>query len=131
MASNWPEEVSSLSIERQAALLATLSDDEAEALLHDWPAWRRPSQVEPPGDWRYWMILAGRGFGKTRMGAEWVRRRAGDGRFQYVNLIGATAEDPSGDEQMTGAFILRQDQLIEHEWHLAGSGAMRPGSFSS
>lgn len=38
-------------------------------------------------------MLAGRGFGKTRIGAEWVRKRAASGRFRYVNLIGATADD--------------------------------------
>ena len=38
----------------------------------DWTIWARPAQLPPPGDWRVWLILAGRGFGKTRSGAEWV-----------------------------------------------------------
>ena len=33
--------------------------------LRDWAFWARPGQTEPPGDWRTWLILAGRGFGKT------------------------------------------------------------------
>ena len=63
-------------------------------LAYQWEGWTaRPKQCEPPGDWTYWLILAGRGFGKTRIGAEWVRGRATSDRFQYVNLIAATADD--------------------------------------
>jgi phage terminase large subunit-like protein len=46
----------------------------------------------PDGDWTYWLILAGRGYGKTRTCAETVRQWIGEGR-RYVNLIGATADD--------------------------------------
>ena len=73
------------------ARLALLSEAEAEALLWDWQFWGRSNQLPPPGDWSYWLILAGRGFGKTRTGAEWVRQQAKNSR--YVNLIGATADD--------------------------------------
>jgi len=38
-----------------------------------WGFWGRTAQQPPEGDWRTWLILAGRGFGKTRAGAEWVR----------------------------------------------------------
>lgn len=38
-----------------------------------WEYLARHEQLPPPGDWRVWMIMAGRGFGKTRAGAEWVR----------------------------------------------------------
>lgn len=58
-----------------------------------WPIWARPEQLEPEGNWAYWLILAGRGYGKTRAGAEWIRKSATSGRFQYVNIIGATADD--------------------------------------
>jgi predicted phage terminase large subunit-like protein len=60
-------------------------------LARDWLSVARPEQIEPEGDWRYWVILAGRGFGKTRSGAEWVRERVK--RHRFVNLIGATADD--------------------------------------
>lgn len=64
------------------------------ALAYRWEGWTaRPKQLEPPGDWTYWLILAGRGFGKTRVGAEWVRKRSGSGQFRHVNLIAATADD--------------------------------------
>lgn len=61
------------------------------ALAWDWHLWARDEQLEPVGDWTYWLILAGRGFGKTRTGAEWVRQSIKTSR--YVNLIGATADD--------------------------------------
>lgn len=75
----------------QRARLALLTDAEAEALLWDWEFWSRPNQLPPAGDWTYWLILAGRGFGKTRTGAEWVRQEVKTSG--YVNLIGATADD--------------------------------------
>ena len=72
--------------------IASLSEDEAEALLYDWEFWSRDTQKLPPGDWwQTWLILAGRGFGKTRIGAETVRHWVKN--YQYVNLIGATADD--------------------------------------
>jgi hypothetical protein len=58
-----------------------------------WPLWARENQLPPEGEWTYWLILAGRGFGKTRSGAEWIRESATSGRFKHVNLIGATADD--------------------------------------
>lgn len=72
--------------------LAQTPETEAEALLFDWNLWGRDKQLRPAGDWTYWLILAGRGFGKTRTGAETVRQWHAEG-YQYVNLIGATADD--------------------------------------
>lgn len=48
--------------------------------------------MPPHGDWRTWLILAGRGWGKTRTGAEWVIDRIEDGH-QRIALIGPTAAD--------------------------------------
>jgi phage terminase large subunit-like protein len=63
----------------------------AEALLFDWNFWARGNQRAPEGNWASWLILAGRGFGKTRVGAEMVRHWVQN--FAHVNLIGATAAD--------------------------------------
>jgi len=60
-------------------------------LRYSWNLWAREKQTLPDGDWTTWLILAGRGFGKTRAGAETVRIWARD--FHYVNLLGATADD--------------------------------------
>ncbi|MBR0553881.1 DNA-packaging protein [Stakelama marina] len=62
------------------------------AALFDWSLWADPRQLPPPGDWRVWLMLAGRGFGKTRTGAEWVRALAKDGKAR-IALVGATRAD--------------------------------------
>ena len=55
--------------------------------------WARPSQLPPEGDWRVWLLLAGRGFGKTRSGAEWVRGLAESGAARRIALVAPTARD--------------------------------------
>ncbi len=75
-----------------AKVLQRLTDEEAAELLSDWQFFARPEQLAPPGEWLVWTYLAGRGAGKTRAGAEWVRQKlkAGCGR---IALIGPTAAD--------------------------------------
>jgi phage terminase large subunit-like protein len=46
---------------------------ECTQFFHDWTLWARDDQAPPPGNWIIWLILAGRGAGKTRAGAEAVR----------------------------------------------------------
>jgi phage terminase large subunit-like protein len=53
----------------------------------------RQSQQPPPGDWRVWLLLAGRGFGKTRTGAEYVRARVKEGSAHRIALVAPTALD--------------------------------------
>ncbi len=73
--------------------LGTLNKAESEALLYDWAFWARPTQHPPPGNWTHWLILAGRGFGKTRTGAEWVRARVEAGQARHIALIAPTLGD--------------------------------------
>jgi phage terminase large subunit-like protein len=63
------------------------------ALEKDWRAEAREDQLPPAGDWIIWLILAGRGWGKTRCGAEWVRALAESGSVSRMALVGATASD--------------------------------------
>jgi|GEM_PF-4856009 len=58
--------------------VAVMSGQEVHELTYDWRIWAREEQQLPPldRDWRTWLILGGRGAGKTRAGAEWVRARA-------------------------------------------------------
>lgn len=72
-------------------LLAERERRKHEARKFDWLAHARPNQLPPPEPWTYWLILAGRGFGKTRTGAEQVRQWVKN--YPYVNLIGATSDD--------------------------------------
>lgn len=53
----------------------------------------RPNQRPPDGDWRTWMLCAGRGFGKTRTGAEWVRDLVENHGFRRVAMVAPTAAD--------------------------------------
>ena len=83
----------SLSPTARKRILNELTDREAAALLYDWPFWARAKQLPPAGGWRVWLILAGRGFGKTRTGAEWVRALAESGRARRIALVAETAAD--------------------------------------
>ncbi len=61
--------------------LSELSQEQLAQILHCWPLWARPDQLPPAtasagGAWRVWLVMGGRGAGKTRAGAEWVRAKA-------------------------------------------------------
>jgi phage terminase large subunit-like protein len=74
-------------------IVSLLSEDDALALLHDWRNFNaRPEQVAPDGEWDIWAIIAGRGFGKTRAGSEWVREQVKSGR-KRIALIAETQRD--------------------------------------
>lgn len=79
--------------------LAELPEDELRYLPYAWDElWARPAQRTPPDDvlkaavWRTWLVLAGRGFGKTRTGAEWCREQVNNGRGPGM-LVGQTPGD--------------------------------------
>lgn len=58
------------------ALIAGLTAEEVERLADDWALWARVDQMPPGGDWTTWLMLGGRGAGKTRAGAEWIKAAA-------------------------------------------------------
>lgn len=72
--------------------LASLTTETKASLRWHWPFWARPNQVAPPGDWSTWMALAGRGFGKTEAGAQWVRQRVAQGA-KAIALVAETQKD--------------------------------------
>jgi phage terminase large subunit-like protein len=55
------------------AALRKMREDQVRELGPNWAIWAHAGQRPPPGDWHTWLIMAGRGYGKTRAGAEWVR----------------------------------------------------------
>ena len=71
----------------------SFTPEELEQAAWHWPIWARDAQLSPEGSWRIWLILAGRGFGKTRSGAEWVRQQVESGQARRIALVGATAAD--------------------------------------
>jgi phage terminase large subunit-like protein len=85
--------------DEQKDYLQSLSPEVLAQLRYNWDFWARPNQLQPPGDWTTWLILAGRGFGKTRTGAETIRQWVcGDsplspGRCSRIALVAETAPD--------------------------------------
>ena len=79
--------------------LDDLTDEEADELLHTWELWARPNQLEPEvilpnGErWTTWLILAGRGFGKTRCGAETIIKWVRSGHCKRVALVAEDSAD--------------------------------------
>jgi phage terminase large subunit-like protein len=72
------------------ARLDELSENEREEFETHWRLWARTEQLAPAGNWRIWLVMAGRGFGKTRAGSEWVREMAKANPAARIALIGAT-----------------------------------------
>lgn len=113
------ESLASLPGPERARILSKLSPEEGEALLWRWDFWGRPSQIPPSGDWAIWLILAGRGFGKTRTGSEWIRSIVcgstplGGGKYKRIALVAETAADA-------------RDVLVEGE---SGILAVHPNGF--
>ena len=60
--------LAALSEEDRRRFIENASADEVVELLYIWREWARPSQLPPAGDWRVWLLLAGRGFGKRQTG---------------------------------------------------------------
>jgi phage terminase large subunit-like protein len=78
--------------EERAAAIAAMTEEQLEELHFEWEFWRRDEQTPPPGDWRVWLYLAGRGSGKTRTGAEFVRASVIAG-CRRIALVAPTAAD--------------------------------------
>jgi len=79
--------------DRVQAALARMTTEEKARLNYVWRAFARPGQVAPEGEWRCWLLLSGRGYGKTRAGAEWVREQVQHHGKKRIALVAATAAD--------------------------------------
>lgn len=93
------ELLASMSDDERSELLSSLSAREIAELKYTWKFWARPNQLEPEGLWNTWLILAGRGFGKTRIGSETIRAWAcgssplSGGKYKRIALVAETAAD--------------------------------------
>ena len=74
------------------AILAEFTAKELAELEYDWKFWGRPDQIAPRGNWSVWLALAGRGWGKTEAGAQWVRQRVKNGA-RKIALVAETQKD--------------------------------------
>ncbi len=85
-----PSRFAGIANEAALAFYESLPPDERIAFSMLWDAMARPGQRPPSGDWRTWLLMAGRGFGKTRAGAEWIAEQAaGNGKLR-IALVAAT-----------------------------------------
>jgi phage terminase large subunit-like protein len=87
-----------LEMEERRRILRTLTARQVRALAEEW-WWQahggqhEPETCEDGSDWRVWAIVAGRGFGKTRAGAEWVWARARENKDARIALLGASFDE--------------------------------------
>ncbi|RMG92904.1 MAG: ATP-binding protein, partial [Chloroflexi bacterium] len=72
---------------------ASLTDEEWLILPYQWEFWARPKQLAPKGNWARWLLLAGRGFGKTKSLSEWVIQKARNMPGSRGAIVAPTAAD--------------------------------------
>jgi len=91
--------MASLDAETRSQILKEMSPEQRQHMLFDWRFWGRKDQHVPDGDWNNWLILAGRGWGKTRTGSEAIRQLVcgptpeAPGKYKRIALIAETAAD--------------------------------------
>lgn len=86
------ETLRTLEPQKVKKLFEELGPIKVKELKHTWNFWARDNQLEPQGDWNTWFINAGRGFGKTRTGVEWVREQVKLGN-KRIAAVAATNSD--------------------------------------
>jgi len=86
------EAIVALPVEERKALLSKLTVKEKAVLYYTWAVWAREKQIPPLGDWYIWLLLSGRGFGKSRALTELVRKWAEEGHTP-IGLVGQTKGD--------------------------------------
>jgi phage terminase large subunit-like protein len=83
---DWLREATEAEIEEH---IAALDPEHRREWTWHWNLWARPQQRPPAGDWRIWLVMAGRGFGKTRCGAEWASAVAEGEPSARIALVAA------------------------------------------
>ncbi len=78
-----------MSLRSVKTLMAIIKDDELPTLTFDWDTWAHDAQRTPPGDWTTWLLMGGRGAGKTWAGAQWVRSLAAQ-EIGPIAIVGET-----------------------------------------
>lgn len=106
----------------QDEFMSSLTEDEAEALQYDADFWLRPKQIWSGNDWYITAFIGGRGAGKTRAGAEWVRRKARENPGCRIALAGRTVADVrnvivKGESGIIA--ISPEEEKPEYKQHLA------------
>ena len=87
------QRLASLPLKVRQTVIEGFSDEQKRHLMYDWHTWARPSQIAPNWEWRVWLLLAGRGFGKTRCGAEFIRQEVALNKAGHIALVAPTSAD--------------------------------------
>lgn len=90
---DWLARLTPLHIGRH---ISRLKQEERDEYDYVFSTTAHPGQLPPDGDWRTWLVMAGRGFGKTRAGAEWVRAVAETDGEARIALVAATLGEARG-----------------------------------
>jgi phage terminase large subunit-like protein len=93
-----------LTPDQRRQILEGLSPAELAALEYSWEFWRQPHQTPPAPPWRLWLLMAGRGAGKSWTGAQWVRNEIETGRRRSIALVAPT--------HLAGRKIMIEDGLL-------------------
>ena len=104
--------------EEQLEFLAKFRPSDLLALDSQFEMWAAEGQVAPSSEgWRVWLMLAGRGFGKTRAGAEWIHQLAMSGGKQ-IALVGASIDDARAVmvEGVSGLLSVAQRMRVKVNW---------------
>ena len=104
--------------ERRRLILA-MTPEQLLQLDGAFELWAHKSQLPPPGEfWRVWLMMAGRGFGKTRAGAEWVHGIAGEKPGVRIALVGATIADARSVmvEGVSGVLSVARNRRRSVDW---------------
>lgn len=107
-----------LSPEEKAKRLAEMSFDDLLSLDAAFELWAHPSQLPPGGGgWRTWLMMAGRGFGKTRAGAEWVHELAQPGA-RRIALVAASIDEARKVmvEGVSGLLAIARNHKVKLNW---------------
>ena len=112
--------------ERREMALRAAGEDHAKEFDTSWPVWTHEGQLPPHDDWDIWVMLAGRGFGKTRAGAEWMSAKARETPGAQIALVAANPAEARRVmvEGRAGLFAAARDgderQLMRWEPGLGG-----------
>lgn len=85
--------LASLPPSKRERFLDGLEAGDFEKLLRRWRLWSHVYQDPPDGEWALWLMVGGRGAGKTKAGAEWINCEVASGQVRRVGLIGETLHD--------------------------------------
>ena len=111
-------ELARLPLDEQRDWLSKCRPEDLLAIDALFDGWAANGQIAPSEDgWRVWLMLAGRGFGKTRAGAEWIHALALTGKVR-IALVGATIDDARSVmvEGVAGVLTVARRQRVKIKW---------------